>query len=234
MKRSAVYLAVACAVLCAEEVQAVPVIFAFGGTVTQTSFDPDDPFNNTIQFGTLIGGIYVFESTTANAIPPPADASLGSYSVSGPPYGMTVNIGGNIFNTNELLNIGVANNIGPGVDQYTVLAQQGTPGGLSDFLTLELFLQDDQGTAFSSTALPLTPPDLSQFEVHQFRLDALQTIGGTVFQYEIQGSVNSLARIPEPGTVPLLGAGLVGLTLWYGRKLRDMPSLRVGFGLGRG
>ena len=78
---------------------------------------------------------------------------------------MILTIGGNPFNANELLNIGVTNNIGSGVDQYTVLGQQGTPGGLSDFLTLELFLQDDQGTAFSSTALPLTPPDLSQFEV---------------------------------------------------------------------
>lgn len=228
MKRSAVYLAIICTVFCAKVAQAIPIQFAFGGTVTQTSFDPSDPFSGTIQLGTPIRGIYVFESTITNAIPSPANADLGSYSVSGLPYRMTVNIGGNTFSTSDL-NVGVANNIGSGVDQYTVLGQQGISGGLSDLLTLELFLQDDQGTAFNSTDLPLAAPDLSRLEVRQFRLDALRTISNTLYQYEIQGSVATLVYVPEPGMIPLLIAGLMGLTLRY-RSRSGGTSFRRKFG----
>ncbi len=48
---------------------------------------------------------------------------------------------------------GVANDIGLGVDQYTVLAQQGIPGGLNDFLSMQLLFEDPTGTAFDSDSL---------------------------------------------------------------------------------
>ena len=103
-------------------VHAVPATFGFDGTVTSTFFDPFDPFGGTIGFGTSIWGEYTFESTTPDAIP--ADPSVGSYSNFGAPFGMMVSIGGNSFSASEFLNIGVANDIGAGVDQYTVLAQR--------------------------------------------------------------------------------------------------------------
>ena len=142
MKRLAVWLAAICSLLIATQARAVPIEFVFQGAINQTVFDPFDPFGGAIDFGTPFSGKYFFNSMAPDAIP--GDPQTGSYTSTGAPYGMTVNIGGITFTAGDFLNIGVATNLG-GVDQYTVLAQRGTPGGLSDFLTLSLFFRGTPG-----------------------------------------------------------------------------------------
>jgi hypothetical protein len=192
---------------------AYPISFNFTGTVTQTIFDPADPYGGTIGFGTPIVGYYTFESTVADAVP--LDNKTGSYTSNGNPFGMAVNIGGNIFNSFGYLNIGVANNYPTG-DQYTVTTQSS-----SGDLYLKLFLQDSTGTAFNSDALPKMPPNLSQFLVKDFQLIAsfLDPLSG-YNQVEIDGNVNSIAPVPEPGTLLLIASGLPLLAL--ARRFRNI------------
>ena len=216
MKPFVVCLLGALAWLGGGEARAVPIDFKFKGEVTSAFFDPFDPFAGRIDFGTSFVGHYIFESTTPDAIP---DPTVGSYSNFGTPFGVSVNIGGIDFSTSDFLNIGVANDIGAGTDLYTVLGQQGIPGGLEDSLSIQLFLEDPTGTAFDSDALPLAPPDLSNFALRSFLLDGVRTAGGTTFQFQIQGSLTALA-VPEPSTGLLLAIGLVGLSLVRHRRQR--------------
>jgi hypothetical protein len=203
------------------EVRAAPVQFTFTGSVT------DIPVNETslvVSPGDPISGSYIFESTTPDGA---ASATEGSYTApSGAPYDLSVTVGGNLFSTNDFLNVGIAN-FGSLGDFYTVLAC--SPDVSCADLEMELFLQDLDGTALTSDALPLTPPDLSLFAIRTFHVFAL--IGGNALQ--IEGTIDTLTcptcvptPIPEPGTLWLMVAGLmlVGLYQWHVTTTRRRTS----------
>jgi hypothetical protein len=176
--------------------QAIPITFSFTGGVT------NDPFGLS-SLGAPISGNYTFESTAVDAIPA---ANTGSYTSIGPGFGFNATVDGNPFSVSGSLNVSVLNSL---IDQYLVTATDGT-------LTLELFFQDNTGTALASDALPLTPPPLAAFAIREFRLFAPDA--------EFTGSVDTLVcsagcngtggTIPEPGTLWLLGASLAALLVW--------------------
>jgi hypothetical protein len=192
------------------EARAAPVQFTLTGRVT------DIPVNDTslvVSPGDPILGSYTFESTTPDGA---ASATEGSYTApSGAPYGLSVTIGGNPFSTQDFLNIGIAN-FGLLGDTYTVLACS-PDVGCTD-LELEIALRDIDGTAFSSDALPLTPPLLGLFEIRTFHVFAL-LVGN---ELQIEGAIDTLncptcapTPIPEPGTLGLMVAGLVLCGLYH-------------------
>ena len=81
-----------------------------------------------------------------------------------------------------------------------------------DLCGFELDLLDEDGLGFDSDALPLSPPDLEQFEnafvtleFRQDRLDLSSVVG------RISSLSLSSVSVPEPGTLALLGLGLLGL-----------------------
>src|SRR5262245_7081443 len=74
----------------APSARANPITFSFTGLVTQTNFDPSDPFSGSIVFGTPFTGTYTFQSDAVDADP---SASGGSYTSS--PGSLSVTIGGN-------------------------------------------------------------------------------------------------------------------------------------------
>jgi hypothetical protein len=209
MKRLASGLAVA-AWLCAgwaAPCVAAPITFDFAGSVTQTSFAPNDPFAGAIAVDTAFSGSYTFESTATDNIPFPSN---GYYSSFGLPYLFTVTIGSFTFSTSDALSVSTGN--GPS-DQYSVLACTG--GGPFCFgSSASLFLEDLDGSVFAGDALPFPAPPLSAFEV------ALFTYRGFVNdnQVEIIGQLDSLVcsagcgpvgdPVPEPGTLLLLGSAL--------------------------
>jgi hypothetical protein len=220
MRDSVTYLLLGFAIFFAGNSQAVPVDVEFKGTVTTYFVDPanTDPFGGSILSGTSFLGHYLYDSAaTPNPNPAPTNG-IASYTSTGLAYGMNVNIGGTPFAIDGSLNVGVANNISGGVDQYTVFAEKGIAGGLNDYLTLQLFLQDSTGTVFNNTGLvPLTSTNVQSFDVKSFFLDGVQTINGKTYQFQVQGNING---IPEPTTVTLLGAGLLGWVTACRRKAK--------------
>ena len=186
------------------------ITFHFTGTVTQTNFDPSDPFGGSIGFGTAITGSYTFDSATPDSDP---SVSSASYQHAGPPYGLSINIGGNLFSTNDFLAVNVLN--GAGIDQYGVLAcNGGSAACFSGDLTVSMLMQDATGTALASAALPVAPPPVAAFPSRTLSLyrnyfdDA-----GTFYQIQIDGTLDSLTAVPEPSTTTslLLGCALFAI-----------------------
>ncbi|HEV8145236.1 MAG TPA: hypothetical protein VGP79_02585, partial [Bryobacteraceae bacterium] len=163
-----------------------PLFFNFTGTVNSTNFDPSDPFGGSIGFGTPITGTYVFDSTTPDSDP---SASSGSYQHAGAPYGLTINIGGNVFSTNDFLAINVLNSAG--FDQYGVLACSGGSGAcFSGDLTVSILMQDSTGTALASDLLPLTAPSVAAFQSRTIAFNRNYfDDAGTFFQIQIDGTL---------------------------------------------
>lgn len=178
---------------------------SFSGNVTQVPLD--EAFGD-IAFGDPIQGTFSFDSSAADLIP--ADPAVGSYTFTAP-FGMTVTIGAHNFVTTGLLNIGILNSF---VDQFTVLAMSA-----SGDLTLELFLQDNTGTAFANDHLPSALPPLSDFAQKDFHLDAL-TPGGEV---QVDGQVGTSAAqgIPEPSSTASVLTGSLVLLALARRKLTN-------------
>lgn len=186
---------------------AAPITFDFTGSVTQTTFAPNDPFAGAIAFGTAFSGSYTFESAATDNIPFPSN---GSYTTFGAPYLFTVTIGAFTFSTSDVLNVSTGD--GP-TDQYSVLACAGGPFCFGS--SASLFLEDLDGAVFAGDALPFPAPPLSAFEV------ALFTFRGFVDgnQVEILGQLDSLVcsagcdpvggPIPEPGSLILVGSALI-------------------------
>lgn len=214
-------LLIIAAMIFAGQVHAVPIHFKFEGMVTSAFFDPDNPFANPVDFGTSISGQYTFDTAAMDQNP---SANTGSYSHYGSPFGMKVDIGGNIFSINDFLNISVANDIGSGVDQYSVFAEHGIPGDLDDYLSIQLFLQDDTGMAFANDALPQTASILNSFSFKDFFLDGSKTIDGITYQFQVMGSLDTFS-VSEPSSILLIGLGLVGAG--FVRRRKKQPDLPV-------
>jgi hypothetical protein len=180
------------------------ITFDFSGTVTQVGVD--EVFGD-IAFGDPFHGSFSFDPLAPNLIPGnPTTASFRSDA----PFGMTVSFDGHDFNVSDGLNIGILNS---GLaDQYTVLAQS----ALGD-LTLELFLQDNTASVFTSDQLPVGAPPLSAFGQRDFHLDAL--IGGGQIQVDGQLSTLATQAVPEPNPAgPFLACAVALLAL--ARRLR--------------
>jgi hypothetical protein len=189
------------------------ITFRFTGTVTSV---PVDEIGIGIDFGTAIEGSYTFESTAADLI---AGGSSASYQMAGPPYGLTVDIGGILFETSDSLAINLFDAF---VDQYGVLACS-SDLSCAGALSIEIFLQDNSGTAFGSDLLPLTPPDLPSFAVRDFHLS---TPDASLPQLQIDGTIETLVcsagcvvPAPEPGVLVLVGTGVLALAGFH-RRMR--------------
>jgi hypothetical protein len=71
----------------------------------------------------------------------------------------------------------------------------------------DMSLIDSDGSVFGSTALPLTPPDLSSFSRGEWRL----VFGGVNGEQIVSGAFSTLTAVPLPPAVLLFGAGVVAL-----------------------
>jgi hypothetical protein len=188
------------------------ITFGFTGSVTDV---PVDELGIGVGFGSAIEGSYTFESTAADLI---AGGSSASYQMAGAPYGLTVDIGGNLFGTTDSLAVNLFDAF---VDQYGVLACS-SDLSCSGELSIQLFFQDPTGTALGDDLLPLVPPDLTGFASTDFHLFAF--VNGSELQ--IGGSIETLVcaegcvvPAPEPGALVLVstGWGLLALAGWRRR-----------------
>jgi len=179
------------------------VTFAFSGELTfvEDGFTLTDP----IAVGTAFSGWYSFDPEGA-VDTASDDPVVGSYPF--PAGWMSVDIGGNEFQSHEGIHISIWNNI-PGFDNdlYQVSMGPLTAHG-ADWRGLALGLESLDNGPFTSDALLTTAPDLSDFE---WRRD----FSGVQFGHRdpsFKGSIQSIAVIPEPGSLALTALALAYVT----------------------
>lgn len=191
--------------LSAAGANAAPITFGYSGTIVSVGgFDPayiDDPA------GTTFSGEYTFESTAPDLIPDPS-GEQGSYA------GSSLSLA--LSNLNYLfgsMSIGVSNLVGPAFDQYLV-------SFFDADTSFSIRLEDAQGTAFSSDALPVSAPLLTPFENRFFFFQVLDPNGDLLV--DVNGTITSLQclsgcldvpdpAVPEPASLVLVPSGLAAL-----------------------
>lgn len=203
------------------------VRFDFTGTVTNafdnTPGDGDQIFDSNVTEGDAVTGSFTLDTSVV-----PFATIDGGFSGSGSGYsqssviGLTVALNGVTYSNDGAYNSGVVNDFRnaaaePVFESFSV--SDGEANGFdstsgSDLLVdgvprdayLSLQFNDNDGTAFSSTALP-TSLDLSQFEIAEGRIDATEPSGQfNPFVYAAFFSIDSITvtAVPEPGSVLLL------------------------------
>ncbi len=186
---------------------AAPITFGFTGVVTSVN----TPLAVEFSVGESVVGNYTFESTTADA--DPGDVTRGHYDNAITAFTAT-------FGGDYVVAMGLDNTIlvydGPtGNDVYIVDLVDPTADPVAGYniSAFTLTLIDNDSTVFTSAAIPLTPPDLSEFEN-----DYSWSIFFNGDNEWIDIKLTSLALIPEPGSITLLLCGLTGLFCLRHRK----------------
>ena len=176
------------------------VIFGFTGVVTQV----DAPLSGEFSVGEQVVGNYTFESSTADS---DADPAVGFYDNAITAF--TATFGGDYTVTQGVDNDIFVANGPPGNDVYnTQLANPTGPTVAGLPLTgLNILLIDADSTVFASDALPLTPPDLAEFEFDFSGQIFFDSPGNQTMDFQL----TSLTLIPEPTTLVLSSLGLLGL-----------------------
>lgn len=181
--------------------KAAPVTFSFTGTVTAV----DAALAGEFSLGESVVGSYTFESTTPDS--DPGDPTLGIYDNAITAFSAT--FGGDYTVTQGLDNdISVANGP-PGNDVYQVFLTNPTAPTVAGLSLGALFLGigDFESNVFNSDALPLTPPDLAEFDFD---------ISGAIFldspiNQGMNFQLTSLTLVPEPSTLAFVALGLMGV-----------------------
>jgi len=175
---------------------ATSITFLATGTVTSVPGELAGVFS----VGDAMTALYTFDSAAVDTLP--ADPGIGRYattisSFSVGSYSGTSN-GGLIdvrhgLNNSYFARVSQPDIIGPDV--------AGLP-----LTGLQIIAISVSGAApFENDSLPLTPPELSDFEILNFNL----SFDETSF---VVGSFTSLTLVPEPSTALLLGTGLLAMS----------------------
>jgi hypothetical protein len=193
-----------------------PITFLFTGNVTFVDPELSGTFNTT----QTLTGSYTFDSTLADGAP--GDTSFGIYL---PLTALDFTIGA--YTATLLSSSFIVAIDGTGgccsQDEYGITAIVSGANVIGLAPDKFLFrLRDLSGTAFNSDALPLAPPALSGFGANRWQF--LFPVPGTGGATHIEGEITSLTSVPEPGTLLLLGAGLLGVAGYGRRKLLRKSS----------
>ncbi len=173
--------------------------------ITQVD-DYGDLLEGQINVGDIITGSYTYDSATPDSNPL---STVGVYQHSTSPYGYGISLstGGFIFQTDPD-NVGflmTTLNNHNGKDMYYLQSYNNLP--LSNGLLVDQIgwqLDDYSRTALSSDALPTTLPVLEDWP-DSFGMHI--SLGIDKPEAGIYADVTSVALVPEPGTVLLLGLG---------------------------
>ena len=184
-----------------------PVTFEFAGEITHV-WDDDGLLGGAVTVGSPFSGLYTFESTTPDS--DPHEPRRGLYE------GSLLAVSGSTGGLSYLGPQGFQNliEVTDPFDSYIVKTEVAFVDE-----TLEFFLRlgDSTGTAFSSDFLPLSPPDLSDFDATRFAIfDESEAI-----PLSIQGAFTSF--VPEPAAVVFVG---IGLCLLSRRRLRRIQFIK--------
>jgi hypothetical protein len=197
-----------------QKAHAALITFEFEGIVNSVDPELAGTYNTT----QTLSGTYTFDSDAADI----DGGTNGAYDITS----LTFSLGGNTYtSTAGLINVADDNP----TDRYGLNAVSFSGPSVGAFAPerFGFILQSTSTSVFTSDALPLTPPDLTNFDVlNQWSFRYIKT-GDTQFA-GVRGlgtaGLTKLAKIsdgpapvPEPSTLLLLGSGLVGLA-GYGRR----------------
>jgi len=184
---------------------AVPLTFEFGGVI---DFVEDGlPISEQIAVGTPYAGIYQFDPEgVVNASDLP---TLGAYEFGSAGF-MIVSIESLTLRTS---NLSAAIENSTLLDRYVVFNGSPFVAHSVSWQGMALDLRDLTHTAFESTELPLTAPDLNDFQFS--RLFSLRQVDHRF--PSITGTVDTLTMIPEPSSLVSLFAAamMVSLRRWH-------------------
>jgi hypothetical protein len=155
-----------------------------------------------IHVGDTVTGTYTYDSATLDSEPDPA---VGRYEYSTPPAGICLTVGGLEFKTDPCsvgFELYVADNY-LGEDRYGVSSYSNLPlPNGTPVQSIAWYLEDSTGTALSSDALPLTEPNLADWD-YNWGLHIT-----TDRDFGIGATITSAVLIPEPATLLLLAFGV--------------------------
>jgi hypothetical protein len=186
---------------------AAPITFDFTARIAQI----DASLSAFFSAGQIVTGSYRFESTTPDSAP---NAQTGLYFNAGNLF--TASVGANVFNAGAV-DIDISNLAA--VDIYRVAGSLATGPALGNFHldSLVLALTDNAtATALASDALPLTPPNLADFNIALLNLafiDAANPGNVASVNAQITSLRTHVVAVPEPGAILLFLAGLAALGL---------------------
>ncbi len=209
MKAKVILIVVLCAVaLCPKPAQAYLITIGLTAEVYEVEDygSGDGWLDGKINPGDIITGYYTYESTTSDSS---SSTTSGQYRHYSSPCGIFLTVSGFDFetdptNTDVLVEISdnCPNHGNNPYDHYMVYSSNNLP--LSNgtvFADITLRFSDSSGQALSSTALPLTAPDLDDWSLYT----SLSMAGA----FLVSSNVTSMVLIPEPASFLLLAFGAV-------------------------
>lgn len=203
------------------------ITFDFTATVKSVS-DASDLLDDSVHVGTPITGSYTFDSSAPGT---PTSIS-SSYDMGTPGCGVETQVGRYLLRTggqDPSLRITLENDSINQRDAYTVM-------GWGDVVTeptlmigalVPVSLTDPTQTALSSTALPLTPPDLNSYS-GRINYIVFEPVGGgplaSVRSYVETLTLRGPTPIPEPGSLALLVSSAAPLSALWARRRSPLHS----------
>lgn len=184
----------------------------FSGAVTG-DFDPLNAF--PVLTGTAFTGTFAFDETASDL-----DGSAdGFYKSIGAGYGATLSGGSyNVDLTGDVTQITLSDGLSGSTDRLRLIASNTVQfGGLDYLIQLTILLLDTSGAALVGDGL--VTPTLALFpSFPSIQIDVTDVTNRKTGTY--YASLNTLAAVPVPAALPLLGAGLAALGFMGWRKKR--------------